>query len=271
MLKRGSLTANVAKAPPTAPPSSAPAAAPPLKFFIKTNAAVMGVRGTEFVVDHDDKAGSEVHTLDGTVDVAANEEDLSAGRGRRVEALQQLRADKRGLGQPTKFERAAFERTRGKRHGIAADLGRRAVRSPEERRARRDALEQRRKDTPRGPQEGRGGRGDGPGRQKEAARGQKDGPHERKEGAHERKDAAHDRKEGAHERKDAAHERKDAAHERKDAALERKEVAHERKEAVQDRKEAAHERKEAALERKDAATERKEGLEDRKERRRDRD
>ncbi|MSP91016.1 MAG: hypothetical protein EXR79_04305 [Myxococcales bacterium] len=42
VLQRGSLAANVAKAPAPAPTA---ASAAPLKFFIRTNAAVMGVRG----------------------------------------------------------------------------------------------------------------------------------------------------------------------------------------------------------------------------------
>ncbi|MBI3543255.1 MAG: FecR domain-containing protein [Deltaproteobacteria bacterium] len=46
-------------------------------FVVETPTAAMGVRGTEFVVEHDPKAGqSQVHTLDGTVSLAKSFTDL---------------------------------------------------------------------------------------------------------------------------------------------------------------------------------------------------
>lgn len=46
------------------------------KFFIRTNSATMGVRGTDFVVDQQSDGYSVVHTLSGNVAVAKNEADL---------------------------------------------------------------------------------------------------------------------------------------------------------------------------------------------------
>lgn len=64
-------------------------------FYVKTPVAVMGVRGTEFIVEHDELYGSRVHTFEGTVALGKNTEDLEntqttqlvgAGRMSRIES-----------------------------------------------------------------------------------------------------------------------------------------------------------------------------------------
>ena len=123
-LQKGSVTAKVTKA-------ATPGA--PYKLFIKTNAAVMGVRGTEFVDDHDPAAGkTELHTLEGRVEVGSSREEVGAGKGRGVEADQTLHADRAGVSRVEKFDRVAFIKHRQERHPHAHRLDRRVVRSFDE-------------------------------------------------------------------------------------------------------------------------------------------
>lgn len=139
VLRQGNVSAAIAK-----PAAGAPAGN--LKFFVKTNAAVMGVRGTQFVADHSAADNrTDVHTLEGTVDVAKNDDDLHAGKALRLGALEHVRADKAGLGAKAAFDKGAFVAERAKLHAAAAELGKRALRSPDELRAKRMASEARRK------------------------------------------------------------------------------------------------------------------------------
>jgi hypothetical protein len=224
VLLRGHLQANVAKVAPTAVPN----AVPQLKFFVKTNAAVMGVRGTEFTVDHDDKGGaSDLHTLDGTVEVAGNDDELAQGKGRRVEALQQLRADRKGLGPIQKFERGGFLKHLAQRHERAQELGKRALRNEEERRTRREARHEMRQRLREGRREAR--------------------PGAREERKDERKERIEDRKDKLDERKEKLEERKEKLDERKQGLLEKRD---ERREGLQEKKEALQEKKEALRERR---------------------
>lgn len=64
-------------------------------FYVKTPVAVMGVRGTEFIVEHDELYGSRVHTFEGTVALGKLPNDLEtstttilvgAGRMSRIES-----------------------------------------------------------------------------------------------------------------------------------------------------------------------------------------
>ncbi|MSQ83532.1 MAG: hypothetical protein EXR77_11695 [Myxococcales bacterium] len=135
---KGNVAALVAK--PPQPLAVKAGAVGDLRFFIKTNAAVMGVRGTEFVVEHHQASGhTDVHTLEGTVDVAQTDDDLGRGRGSRLGALERLRADKGGIGKPAQFERGAYFKDRAKHHRAASDLAKRAVRSRDDLRARLQA------------------------------------------------------------------------------------------------------------------------------------
>ncbi len=162
VLHKGNLSAHVAKPPaPVAPKAGAPA---DLRFYIKTNAAVMGVRGTEFVVDHDDASGTEVHTLHGLVEVAKDDDDLHQGRGQRLRALDRVRADKAGLGKTGRFDKAAFGRERGKHHHLAADLGKKGLRSRDDLRQRVQARQKERADRAGKGMDGKAGPGDGRGR-----------------------------------------------------------------------------------------------------------
>lgn len=135
---KGNVAALVAK--PLQPLAVKAGGAGDLRFFIKTNAAVMGVRGTEFVVEHHEASGhTDVHTLKGTVDVAQTDDDLQGGRGKRLGALERLRADKAGIGKPAKFERSAYFKDRAKRHRAASELAKRGVRTRDDLRARLQA------------------------------------------------------------------------------------------------------------------------------------
>jgi hypothetical protein len=52
------------------------------KFLIRTRAAILGVRGTDFVMTLDPVTNAaQVHTLEGSVEVALNEEALLRGKG----------------------------------------------------------------------------------------------------------------------------------------------------------------------------------------------
>jgi hypothetical protein len=55
----------------------------PHKFLIRTRTAVLGVRGTDFLVSSKGDETS-VHTVDGVVDIARDETSLRSGQGQRV-------------------------------------------------------------------------------------------------------------------------------------------------------------------------------------------
>lgn len=109
------------------------------KFFIKTNTAVMGVRGTEFVVDHDAAANkTELHTLEGSVEVDKTEKNFAAGKLHRVDALHRLVADHRGLGKVGKFDHTGFARGRAERHPLAHGMRETKLRNRDEIAERRE-------------------------------------------------------------------------------------------------------------------------------------
>ena len=79
------------------------------KFFIRTSAAVMGVRGTIFVVEHVDSTQStEIHTQEGVVDVAGSSESLSRGDLKSLTAGISLKINSGSLGNPERFNIANF-------------------------------------------------------------------------------------------------------------------------------------------------------------------
>lgn len=85
-------------------------AAPP-RFVIRSKAAVMGVRGTDFVYNLDPSAAkSAVHTLDGLVEVAKTEQALMAGQGVSVAPNTFVVADVASavIGAAQPFDRADF-------------------------------------------------------------------------------------------------------------------------------------------------------------------
>jgi hypothetical protein len=71
---------------------------PPHKFIIRTRTAVIGVRGTDFVVSSQGSQTS-VHTVDGVVDIAGDEASLRQGRGQSVAPGQYSEAN--GSGPPS--------------------------------------------------------------------------------------------------------------------------------------------------------------------------
>ena len=83
------------------------------KFLIRTKAAVLGVRGTEFVMGVDPTGyATQVHTLEGVVDVAADESGLMAGKGVPVEPGKFVEAtEKGGVTQPQEFVREEFAKS----------------------------------------------------------------------------------------------------------------------------------------------------------------
>jgi hypothetical protein len=81
------------------------------QFYFKTKAAVMGVRGTDFVMEATQvtaRAPTEVHTLQGVVEVAENMELLKSGQGVPLGAGESIAADTRRLGEVQAFDREAY-------------------------------------------------------------------------------------------------------------------------------------------------------------------
>ena len=67
-----------------------PDPAKPPRFVIRTKTATMGVRGTDFMVGFDAASGtSELHTIEGVVDLAHQESQVMGGHGVPVTAGQQ--------------------------------------------------------------------------------------------------------------------------------------------------------------------------------------
>lgn len=79
------------------------------KFIIRTKTAVLGVRGTDFVMALDAAQGTaEVHTLEGSVEVARNEASLLTGKGTVVSDGQFVQAAKTGITSPGSFDKKVF-------------------------------------------------------------------------------------------------------------------------------------------------------------------
>lgn len=79
------------------------------RFVIKTKAAVMGVRGTDFVFSTTDQAVSaNLKTLDGVVDVAKDEKVLMEGKGTPVHPNEEISADAQTVSTPKNFNRTEF-------------------------------------------------------------------------------------------------------------------------------------------------------------------
>ncbi len=78
------------------------------RFMVRTRSAVMGVRGTDFVYSVPEDKAAAVHTLQGTVEVASNEETIMEGKGQLVRENQFVEA-KDGMITPTQaFNREQF-------------------------------------------------------------------------------------------------------------------------------------------------------------------
>lgn len=80
------------------------------RFILRTKAAVLGVRGTEFVASALANADAQFHTLEGTVEVAKSSEALLAGEAAQVPAGQFVAASEAtGVTAPQTFDIAQFE------------------------------------------------------------------------------------------------------------------------------------------------------------------
>ncbi len=80
-----------------------------IKYLVRTRSAVMGVRGTEFVVDQfRGKAEAEFHTLEGTVEVGKTETDINEGRGVSVKENEMVHSSASGISKPMPFERKSY-------------------------------------------------------------------------------------------------------------------------------------------------------------------
>jgi hypothetical protein len=88
---------------------SLPAASKP-KFLVRTKSAVLGVRGTDFVVTTSlANETTQIHTLEGLVDVARNEVSLLSGQGAPLGEGQFLEASPtKGLSAPQLFNKQEF-------------------------------------------------------------------------------------------------------------------------------------------------------------------
>ncbi|MEO5968716.1 MAG: FecR family protein [Bdellovibrionia bacterium] len=79
------------------------------KFLIRTRAAVLGVRGTDFVMALDSLTNTaQVHTLEGSVEVALNEEALLRGNGTIVGDGKFIDAGSGKLEVPESFNKKEF-------------------------------------------------------------------------------------------------------------------------------------------------------------------
>jgi len=81
-----------------------------IRFGVRTRSAVMGVRGTDFVVDQDAQGPSEVRTLEGSVEAAKDDKSLTQGKGVSLSKDQMLKVDPKAAfpKMPEKFDSAQF-------------------------------------------------------------------------------------------------------------------------------------------------------------------
>ena len=79
------------------------------RFFIKTRSATLGVRGTDFVVSADPVTEtSELHTLEGTVEVAKDETTIVTTGGEKVIGGQSVTATPQEITPPAVFDQVRF-------------------------------------------------------------------------------------------------------------------------------------------------------------------
>lgn len=91
--------------------------AKPFKMIIRGGYATMGVRGTEFTVESDSQNSAlDVHTLEGTVEAAENETELTQQKGTRIEALKSLHAKRGQAFEKREFRREEFMQRFQQRH-----------------------------------------------------------------------------------------------------------------------------------------------------------
>ncbi len=127
-LERGTVWGKIEKKPVT---EVVPAAGTPsvYRFTLKSRSVVMGVRGTEFVVESGANGETAVNTLEGTVDTAPDLSILRAGHGVPVHRLERIRA-RAGtpFGKAEAFRSEEFGARLAKEHGGLARFLKRPVR-----------------------------------------------------------------------------------------------------------------------------------------------
>jgi hypothetical protein len=103
-LRGGDVQGSIEKVPPPKDGSQTK-----VKFIIRTKTAVMGVRGTEFVVGYNAVSGlSSFHTLTGTVEVASSPAQLLGGSGVAVSGGQFVSATETGISAIQPFNTSTF-------------------------------------------------------------------------------------------------------------------------------------------------------------------
>lgn len=79
------------------------------RFIIKTSVATLGVRGTDFIVSANaDTSVSEFHTLEGTVEIAKDEQTLVTTGGEKVVGGEEVKATPEKVEPPKVFDRAVY-------------------------------------------------------------------------------------------------------------------------------------------------------------------
>jgi len=82
------------------------------KFLVRSKAAVLGVRGTDFIMSMNAVSGeAQVHTLEGTVEVGNSEISVMSGKGTLVNEGNFLEGTRTGLSTTQSFDKTQFLKT----------------------------------------------------------------------------------------------------------------------------------------------------------------
>ena len=120
------------------------------KFLIQTKSVVAGVRGTDFVVD-DDGRRTEIHTVEGSVDIAKDRKDLFAGRARALGEGKFIRQPRsaRALARIGNFNKKEFLNRLGKRFPKMKQMREKARQRQKEARAKKSEAKKEQKNVQR--------------------------------------------------------------------------------------------------------------------------
>ncbi|MGK5082651.1 FecR family protein [Bdellovibrionota bacterium FG-1] len=104
-----------------------------IKYVVRTKTMTMGVRGTDFSVNTGaDGQSTQMHTLDGQVDVAKDEQSVLSGKGLAVKRDQFVEATGGKISVPKTFDRDQFMNTLKQRQPDLPGLASLAPKSQEE-------------------------------------------------------------------------------------------------------------------------------------------
>ncbi len=131
------------------------------KFYIRTNTAVMGVRGTIFVVDVQSKGGGRtvLHTLEGQVEIAASRKGLISGQGVAVRQNEMIQAGRNNIGMKSAFNPTKYMNQLQAVHPMGMQMIQRGM---QERGQKMDRPDDRGKNNRKGDSEGPRGEPGGP-------------------------------------------------------------------------------------------------------------